>query len=59
MAYDGARQRLVLFSGQGSVDEEWRYLGDTWEWNGVERTQTADVGPTPRYGCAMTYDPVR
>jgi hypothetical protein len=62
MAYDDSRQRLVLFGGLG------REIGgtggdvangETWEWNGTEWTQVADVGPVPRGGCAMTYDTVR
>jgi Galactose oxidase, central domain len=33
--------------------------GDTWEWNGTEWTQVADIGPAPRGACALSYDTVR
>jgi hypothetical protein len=62
MSYDTVRQRLVLFGGipvkltTVSDDET---LGDTWEWNGTEWTQVADIGPGPRVGHALTYDTVR
>jgi hypothetical protein len=60
MTYDDARQRLVLFGGWvrsvGSTDE---LSGDTWEWNGTEWTQVADIGPARRGGCALAYDTVR
>jgi hypothetical protein len=60
MTYEESRQRLVLFGGEvmrsTQVNEP---NGETWEWNGSEWTQVADIGPAPRYGCAMTYDTVR
>lgn len=59
MTYDDSHQRLVLFGGVttgGGGDDT---LGDTWEWNGTEWTQVADIGPAPRLGCALAYDTVR
>jgi Galactose oxidase, central domain len=60
MTYDESRQRLVLFGGEvmGSTQVN-EPNGETWEWNGGEWTQVADIGPAARYGCAMTYDTVR
>jgi hypothetical protein len=55
MAYDAARQRVVLFGGlniQGT-------LGDTWVWDGAYWTQVSETGPSPRQFHAMAYDAVR
>ena len=41
MAYDVARQRVLLFGGR-SVDGN---LGDTWAWEGAFWTQVAETGP--------------
>ena len=52
MAYDAARQRVVLFGGAG--------LGDTWEWDGTTWTQRTPVtSPPARSGHAMAYDAAR
>src|SRR5215208_6399915 len=59
MAYDDSRQRLVLFGGGGVVGASWQRLVDTWEWNGAEWTQVADIGPLGRLGSCMAYDTVR
>src|SRR5215212_3823397 len=59
MAYDVSRQRLVLFGGVGVVGASWQRLVDTWEWNGAEWTQVADIGPLGRLGSCMAYDTVR
>jgi len=59
MTYDDSRQRLVLFGGNVLVAQSYRINGDTWEWNGTEWTQVADIGPAPRSGCALTYDTIR
>src|SRR5919199_84947 len=55
MAYDESRQRLVLFGGAGGEADDYQ-RGDTWEWSGTEWTQVADIGPSPRFGCALSYD---
>jgi hypothetical protein len=50
LAYDGQRQRLVLFGGSGRAS-------DTWEWDGVAwLPREAGVAPG-RYNAAMTYMP--
>ncbi len=57
MAYDAARQRVVLFGGSsgGSV-----YLGDTLEWDGTNWTQLAPASsPSSRADHAMAYDSAR
>lgn len=57
MAWDAARQRIVLFGG--FPDSAVR-LGDTWEWDGatwILRTPT--TSPSPRSGHRMAWDPVR
>ena len=55
MAYDAARQRVVLFGGFGGG-----HLGDTWEWNGTNWTQlTPSTSPTARNAHAMAYDAAR
>jgi len=55
MAYDAARQRVVLFGGFNSTTQ----LGDTWVWDGTEWTQIADTGPSERYFTAMAFDRLR
>src|SRR5215204_1564953 len=52
MAYEDARQRVVLFGGE----DVGRVLGDTWEWDGSAWTQIADMGPSGRSRFGMTYD---
>ena len=53
MAYDPARDRLVLFGGYDNVNN----LGDTWEWDGVSWTLASSTGPAPRWSGAMVYSP--
>jgi hypothetical protein len=53
MAYDAARQRVVLFGGGGT-------LSDTWEWDGVTWThRTPAASPPARGGHAMAWDAAR
>jgi hypothetical protein len=57
MAYDAARQRLVLFGGDDGARR-----GDTWEWVGAGWTQLSSGGPgepSPRFGHRMAYDAAR
>ena len=57
MAYDSARDRVVLFGG---YDESGGFLADTWEWNGstwIERTPA--TSPPARSWGAMVYDVAR
>jgi len=49
MAYDSGRGRTVLFGGTGAG-------ADTWEWDGENWTQMADLGPPARSDAAMAYD---
>jgi len=58
MAYDAARERVVLFGGcdEWCIDE----LGDTWEWDGTDwREQDPGEAPVARHGARMAYDAVR
>ena len=57
MAYDAARERVVLFGG---LDDSGRtFMDDTWEWDGARWTRVTDEGPGPRSSYSMIYDPVR
>lgn len=51
VAWDSVRGVLVLFGHP--------YLGETWEWDGVNWAQRGTGGPVPRYGHEMAFDPVR
>jgi Kelch motif len=55
MAYEAARQRVVLFGGRDSSG----YFNDTWEWDGTEWTQIADTGPSVRALLPMVFDSSR
>lgn len=56
MAYDAARQVVVLFGGLSGGST---YLGDVWEWNGISWAQSTSAGgPLPR-ATQMAYDSVR
>jgi hypothetical protein len=55
MAYEAARQRVVLFGGGDSSST----FNDTWEWDGDAWTQVADMGPSPRRSSGMAYDESR
>ncbi len=52
MAYDSARQRVVLFGGAGANGA---VLADTWEWDGSNWNQIAVTGPVARWRSAMTF----
>ncbi len=58
LAYDAAREQVVLFGGLGEGDDE---LSDTWTWDGAAWTDvTPDEGsPAARQGHALAYDAVR
>jgi hypothetical protein len=56
MAWDAARQRVVLFGGFGGLAR----LSDTWEWDGATWTQRTPVASPPgRNWHAMAYDAAR
>jgi hypothetical protein len=59
MAYDAARQRVLLFGGllgDAGADGLLHGAGDTWEWDGSDWTQIEDVGPGARQSHAMAGD---
>jgi hypothetical protein len=53
MAYDAARQRIVLFGGHTGGPTP---LTDTWEWDGLNWQQRSTTGPTTDGGHRLTYD---
>ena len=56
MAYDAARQRVVLFGGSPTAATS----GDTWEWDGVRwQLREPAVRPPGRLYHSMAYDAVR
>jgi cysteine-rich repeat protein len=59
MVYDRRRDRVVVFGGLLSAQSNNTILGDHWEWDGRSWTQiTALANPGPRFGSAMSYDPI-
>lgn len=56
MAYDSARDRLVVFGGWGCCPE---WSGQTWEWDGANWSLRSATGPAPRSGATMVYDAAR
>ncbi len=59
MAYDAARSRLVLFSGQVS-DSSHARISDTWEWADAGWSRAMPpVSPPHTYGAAMAFDVAR
>jgi len=55
MAYDVARDRVVMFGGYGG-----QVFDETWEWDGVDWTEkTPTHRPPARFFAAMAYDPIR
>jgi cysteine-rich repeat protein len=58
MAYDGARQRVVLFGGWQNIEPE--PYQDTWEWDGTAWTEASPATMPPgRMAHAMAFDPAR
>ena len=61
MAFDAARNRVVLFGGNesfGTLDgETWEYDGDARAWTRV--LEASPDSPSPRRRLAMTYDAAR
>jgi hypothetical protein len=55
-AYDADDQTVVLFGG---LEADGSVSGATWIWNGTTWTQAATqfLGPPPRQGAAMAYNP--
>jgi hypothetical protein len=52
MAYDSDRSRTILFGGANETS----LMNDTWEWDGTEWTQVADIGPSLRAYPSMVYE---
>lgn len=62
MAYDAARQRVVVFGGMtwGAKPGDLTIVGDTWEWDGEAWAKRAPpASPSPRMDAAMAYDIAR
>ena len=60
MAYDSARDRVVLFGGNVTTYPCYAVLSDTWEWDGSAWTERSPVTtPPPSIHHAMSYDSVR
>jgi Galactose oxidase, central domain len=53
MAYDAARQRMVMFGGAPVLPDTWEYDGNTW----VRRA--LKTSPSVRWAHAMVYDAAR
>ncbi len=57
MAYDAARQEVLLFGGSPTQGHDEGALGDTWTWDGSTWTERAPpTSPPGRYGMGMAYD---
>jgi hypothetical protein len=62
MAYDLAGRQALVFGGAAAVGPQpnmWRFLSDTWGWDGESWVQLADTGPTARQALAMATYPGR
>ncbi len=62
MAYNSARQRVVIFggwSGSSSLNDVWEWNGTTWAPVGTTACLTGEPTPTPRSGVGMAYDQTR
>jgi hypothetical protein len=59
LVFDGARNRTVLFAGRNTnLNPQW--LGDTWEYDGVNWTAIATpTSPPARWDHVLAYDSVR
>jgi hypothetical protein len=52
MAFDSGQGRVVMLGGLAAGTP----MNDTWEWDGQNWTQFADIGPSARAEHAMAYD---
>ena len=59
LAYDSARQRVVLFGGSNTAANT-NSLSDLWEWDGTRWTEVESAGLAPegKHWHAMAYDPM-
>ncbi len=60
VSWDPARGVAVLFGGTSEFGgQPLLRRGDTWEFDGTDWTRTSTLGPAPRAGAAMVWDPIR
>jgi hypothetical protein len=59
MAYDEARDRVLLVGGNAAVTGAAIALQDHWEWDGATWTQAHATTPMGGYLVVMGYDPLR
>jgi hypothetical protein len=60
LAYDEARQRVVMFGGRGDgTGESPTWLTDVWEWDGTRWYKFTNTGMPPILHPMAGYDPVR
>jgi hypothetical protein len=59
VAFDESRGVLVLFGGDGPSGSGMTTFNETWEWDGVQWSVRASVGPSARRAHAMAYDAAR
>ncbi len=59
MAYDAARQRVVLFGGNAHQRFSQHFFSDTWEWDGSAWTELQPATVPPSFGGTMVYDAAR
>jgi cysteine-rich repeat protein len=63
IAYDSARDRVVLFGGNGPMGgpaPQVVVLGDTWEWDGAAWVELhPTTAPSPRTGHVLVFDAAR
>lgn len=58
MAYDEARDEIVLFGGLGGIGRAQPPFGDTWRWNGSQWREVHTTGPSPRDHVRMGWEHV-
>ncbi|MBA2540404.1 MAG: hypothetical protein H0V17_12260 [Deltaproteobacteria bacterium] len=60
MAYDQARDRVIVSGGFLTIANLSAIHADLWEWNGRRWTQVPQAGEPPgqRFGAVMAYDPI-
>jgi len=59
LAYDAAREEVVMQGGYAGPRENITRFGDTWTWDGQAWQQAATDGPGPRDHHALVYDGAR
>ena len=59
MAYDSARNRVVLFAGQAGFFTDSVPLATPGSGTGKNGSKRSTTGPGPRWGHAMAYDSLR